>query len=83
MELFLESRRKKAPSLFRNRSAIVKLAGIKIYDWDEYLKSLQNLFNDFTKQLSIMDSDYFEETTRTENIKDQFRKFMSVIYKVR
>ena len=70
---------------FRNiPSAIIpKGAGIKIYDWDEYLKSLQNLFNDFTKQLSIMDSDYFEKTTRTENIKDQFRKFMSVIYKVR
>ena len=70
---------------FRNiPSAIIpKGAGIKIYDWDEYLKSLQNLFNDFTKQLSVRDSDYFEKTTRTKNISDQFKKFMSVIYRVR
>jgi hypothetical protein len=60
-----------------------KSANIILDDWDEFQKSLQNLFDKFTKQLSIMDSDYFEETTRTENIRDQFRKFMSVIYKVR
>ena len=62
---------------------IPKRANIKIGDEDEFIKSLQNLFDKFTKQLSIMDSDYFKETTRTENIRDQFRKFMSVIYKVR
>jgi hypothetical protein len=70
---------------FRNipSTIIPKGAGIKIYDWDEYLKSLQNLFNDLTKQLSVRDSDYFERTTRTKNISDQFKKFMSVIYRVR
>ena len=62
---------------------IPKRANIRIGDEDEFIKSLQNLFDKFTKQLSIMDSDYFKETTRTENIRDQFRKFMSVIYKVR
>jgi len=62
---------------------IPKRVNIRIGDEDEFIKSLQNLFDKFTKQLSIMDSDYFKETTRTENIRDQFRKFMSVIYKVR
>lgn len=60
-----------------------KSAGTQLDDWDEFLKSLQNLFNKLTKQLSIMDSDYFDETTRTENIKSQFKKFMNIIYKVR
>ena len=70
---------------FRNvpMTTLDKSAGTELNDWDEFLKSLQNLFNKFTKQLSVMDSDYFDETTKTENIKSQFQKFMKIIHKVR
>ena len=70
---------------FRNvpTTELDKSAGTQLNDWDEFQKSIQNLFNKFTKQLSIMDSDYFNETTRTENIKSQFQKFMNIINKVR
>lgn len=70
---------------FRNvpMTTLDKSAGTQVDDWDEFQKSLQGLFDKFTKQLSIMDSDYFDATTRTENIKSQFQKFMNIIYKVR
>jgi len=70
---------------FRNvpMTTLDKSAGTQLDDWDEFLKSIQNLFDKFTKQLSIMDSDYFDETTKTENIKSQFQKFMKIIHKVR
>ena len=66
-------------AIFRNvaMATLDISANVKLNDWDEFLKSLQNLFNKFTKQLSVMDSDYLDETTRTENIKSQFKKFMN------
>jgi hypothetical protein len=70
---------------FRNvpMATIDKTAGVKLNDWDEFQKSLQNLLDQFTKQISERSSDWIDNATRTENVKSQFGKFMSVLSDVR
>ncbi len=64
-------------------ATIDKTAGVKLNDWDEFLKSLQGLLDQFTKQISERNSDWIENATRTENVKSQFGGFMSVLSNVR
>jgi hypothetical protein len=68
---------------FRNIPMATVATDVKLNDWDEFLKSLHGLLDRFTKQISERNSAWLENATRTENIKEQLKKFESVLSDVR